>query len=70
MRHTRNRQLVNSTKDRNFMKCRNYEIEFMKGMKNDLDPTFIWRRKFLVDGRNTVFFQKNGSLRVVKVKSE
>jgi hypothetical protein len=52
------------------MKCRNYEIEFMKGMKNDLDPTFIWRRKFLVDGRNTVFFQKNGSLRVVKVKSE
>lgn len=36
---------------------------------NEVDPTFIWRRKALVDGRNTVFFQNDG-LRVIKVKTQ
>ncbi|QUG82386.1 hypothetical protein [Bacillus nitratireducens] len=38
--------------------------------KDVLDHTFIWRGKALADGRNTVFFQKNGRLRVIKVKTQ
>lgn len=35
-----------------------------------IDPTFNWRRKALVNGKNTVFFQKDGWLHVIRVKTQ
>lgn len=73
MRHTRNRQMTKIGEE-NFMGMKNFKIstirKFDGKFPNRLDPTFKWRRKALADGRNTVFFQKNETLKVVKAKNK
>ncbi|WP_255289716.1 hypothetical protein [Bacillus thuringiensis] len=60
--------------EENFMGMKNIRIttirKFDGNFPNRLDPTFKWRRKALVDGRNKVFFQKDGWLYVIRVKTQ
>ncbi|PEL95788.1 hypothetical protein CN977_15185 [Bacillus thuringiensis] len=74
MRHTRNRQLNRKWMNRRWkmpaIKIEDVYNDNALVSSDRLDKTFIWRRKALADGRNTIFFQKNGKLHVVKVKSK
>ncbi|PEI73456.1 hypothetical protein CN646_07620 [Bacillus wiedmannii] len=80
MRYTRGKQVAlyvckgNNTRYKEFKEIRGYlgNLTIRENITstshcNRIDPTFIWRRKALTDGRNTVFF---GSFRVVKVKNK